>query len=145
MAAPNQKQALINGVRHSFSSVTFNFLGRDFTGITELSYKEKQNVEKHYGAGKYPTHYGYGTIESEASMSLYGYEVDLMIQAATAAGKNIFEIMFDINVVYRPTGNDPLITHVVHNCIITEHGRDLKQGDTSIVESIPMVCSHITR
>ncbi len=135
-------QPLINGVRHSWASIKLMMLGREVTGITEVSYKDSNKKDNHYGAGTNPTHRGRGQYAAEASIKLDKYEVEA-IQAAIP-GQRIQEIdMFDIVVSYIPEGSDVLKTDVIRNCEFLENSRDVKSGDTTIGVPLPLIVSHI--
>lgn len=134
---------LINGTRHSWASVAVNLLGRTVTGITAISYDDKQEKVNQYGAGVNPVHRGIGKYEASAKLSLYSYEVDA-IQKSVGPGLRLSDIApFDIVVSYLPTGSDTLVNHVIRNCEFTNNKRDMKQGDTAISTEFDLVVSHI--
>lgn len=137
----SNKTPLINGVRHSWSSIKINILGRTVTGVTAISYSDSEDKVDHHGAGKYAVHRGRGNYKAEAKITLFAYEVDAI---ARAAGGRITDIdMFDITVVYLPEGQDGLITHVIRNVEFTGNKRDAKQGDSAIEVELDLITSHI--
>jgi len=133
---------MINGERHSWGDIKANIMGRTPTGITAISYEEKQEKKNHYGAGNMPVHRGRGNYEASAKITLYGYEVEA-IQRAAGPGKRLVDIpSFDITVSYL-NPNDQIVTHVLRNCEFTGNKRDLKQGDTTVEVELELIVSHI--
>ena len=135
--------ALVNGVRHGWSNIRLNALGRTFTGITEVEYGHKLSIENHYGAGNKVVGRGKGNEEPEAKMKLYKYEVDAIIAALPAGSKLTDVAPFDVVVSYLPEGGDGLVNDVIRNCQFMEHKVSVKQGDMMIEIDLPLVVSDI--
>lgn len=139
----NKISPLINGQRHSWSSIEVQLLGRLITGMTGIKYEEKVEKKNYYGAGNMPVGRGIGNYEATASLTLHAYEVDA-VQKSLPIGKRITDIeQFDITVCYLPDGQDKLITHVIRNCEFTGNKRELSQNDTEISIELELICSHI--
>lgn len=133
---------LINGIRHSWASIKCNILARTVTGITALSYEDKQEKVNNYGAGIFPVSRGLGKYEATASVTLHAYETEA-IQRSLGVGKRIQDIApFDIVVSYI-NDSDQLVTHVLRNCEFTNNKREVKQGDTVIEVEHELIISHI--
>ncbi len=133
---------LINGQRHSWSSIEVNLLDRIVTGITSISYDDTEMKENHYGAGNMPVHRGRGKYEANASMTLYNYEVEA-IQAALPSGKRLMDSPpFDVKISFLDESN-AIITHVIRNCEFKSNNRSMSQGDTKIEVSLDLIVSHI--
>ncbi len=133
---------LINGQRHSWSSIEINLLDRIVTGVTSISYDDTTAKENHYGAGNMPVHRGRGKYEANASITLYNYEVE-SIQAALPRGQRLSDVPpFDIKVSFLDDTNE-IVTHVVRNCEFKSNKRNMNQGDTKIEVSLDMIVSHI--
>lgn len=138
----NNVEPLINGVRHSWSSISVNFYGKTLTGITSISYEEERKIEDHYGAGSNVGFRGFGNRSAKASIGLAKFEVETLQKIAP--GGDITRLpMVDIPVVYLPEGSDVLKTDVIRNAQITMNKRDVKQGDTKIETVYNLICSHI--
>jgi len=132
---------LINGERHSWGDIKINLLGRTVTGVTAISYDDKQEKTNNYGAGNYPVSRGRGKYEATAKVTLHAYEVTAIQRAA--AGKRLQDIPpFDIVVAYL-NQNDQVVTDVIRNCEFTMNKRDIKQGDTVIEVELELIVSHI--
>ncbi|MBP2833512.1 hypothetical protein J8281_15055 [Aquimarina sp. U1-2] len=133
---------LINGQRHSWSSIEVNVLDRIVTGITAISYDDAQVKENHYGAGDMPVFRGRGKYEAKASLTLYNYEVEA-IQKALPKGKRLQDVpIFDVKVSFLDETDD-VITHVIRNCEFKTNKRDMKQGDTKVEVQLDLIVSHI--
>ncbi len=133
---------LINGQRHSWSSIEVNLLDRIVTGITSISYDDTEMKENHYGAGNMPVHRGRGKYEANASMTLYNYEVEA-IQAALPRGQRLMDSPpFDVKISFLDESN-AIITHVIRNCEFKSNNRNMSQGDTKIEVSLDLIVSHI--
>jgi len=133
---------LINGQRRDWSSISFDALGRTFTGITAVSYEDSVEKVNHYGAGNMPVHRGTGKYSATAKASFYAYEID-SLQAALPSGKRLQDIPpFDITVSYLDD-SDQIINHVIRNCEFLTNKRDMKQGDTKIESEYEFRISHI--
>jgi hypothetical protein len=134
---------LVNGVRHSWASIEVQVLGRIVTGITAMSYEDKQEKANAYGKGVMPVHRSRGgKYEASSKITLHEYEVRA-IQRALPRGKRIQDVpMFDITVSYLDD-NDAMITDVIRNCEFTNNKREIKQGDTVIEVELELIVSHI--
>jgi len=133
---------LINGQRHSWSSIEVNLLDRIVTGITSINYDDTEMKENHYGAGNMPVHRGRGKYEANASMTLYNYEVEA-IQSALPRGQRLMDAPpFDVKISFLDE-TDQIITHVIRNCEFKSNNRNMSQGDTKIEVSLDLVVSHI--
>lgn len=133
---------MINGTRHSWGSIKTNILGRTVSGITAISYEDRQEKVNNYGAGTMPVSRGLGKYEAECTITLHAYETEAM-QRSMGPGKRLQDIApFDI-VVSFINASDQVVTHVIRNCEFTNNKRDLKQGDTVIEVEHKLVVSHI--
>ena len=66
---------LINGTEYSWGDIATCINGVPVSGITAISYGEKQDVQNNYGAGRYPVSRSKGRIEATAKITLYMSEV----------------------------------------------------------------------
>jgi hypothetical protein len=136
---------LVNGKRHSWSSIRVSFLDRTVDGITKIMYNDKTAKENLYGRGNKPVHRGNGNYEATASVSLYGYEiVAIQAAAATQGLANLTDIPpFDITVTYLQEGADQPTVDIIRNVEFVSNGRDVSQGNTNIVHEHELIVSHI--
>jgi len=121
-------QPLINGIQHSWASITVNLLGRNVTGIVAIDYDVEREIEDGYGAGDEPVYRAFGNRKYKASITLYQYEV---VGLQQAAGGNLDMIPpFDIPVHFAPAEGAAAVVDIIRNCTIRTNGRSWKQGDT---------------
>lgn len=134
----------INGELFSWAKVRVNLLGATVSGITAISYSQPRVKENLPGAGAFPTGYGTGNVEPEASLTLYVDELVKLQQIAPNG--DITQIpLFDIVVEYRK-GNgagEVIVTDIIRNCQFTDNGREWAQGETSSEMELTILCSHI--
>ena len=132
---------LINGVEYGWADVVLAINGVPVSGITAISYGEKQDVANIYGAGRYPVARGKGRITPSAKITLLASEV-LAIQSQSINRRLQDIAPFDMTVTYLP---DSGIVHTdkIRNCQFTENKRDIKEGDMSIGVELELVPSHI--
>ena len=132
----------VNGINRGWGDILLVLFGIPVVGITEISYKDKQNKENQYGAGNEPVSRGYGKIEYEASLTLYREEWEAIIQASP--DKKPRKIPpFEIQVLLLPTGGGQAATDVLKNVEFLEDDMSSKQGDTSIMVTIPLIIAGI--
>lgn len=132
---------LINGVEYGWADIVFAINGVPVTGITAISYSDKQDMTNIYGAGRYPVARGKGRITPTAKITLLGSEV-LAIQSQSINHRIQDIAPFDITVTYLP---DSGIIHTdkIRNCQFVENKRDVKEGDMSIPVDLELIVSHI--
>ena len=132
---------LINGVEYGWADVKFAINGVLVTGITAISYSDKQEASNLYGAGRYPVSRGKGRITCTAKITLFASEV-LALQSQSINHRLQDIAPFDITVTYLP---DSGIIHTdkIRNCQFVENKRDMKEGDMSIPVELELIVSHI--
>ena len=132
---------LVNGRTYSWSDITVNILGNPVSGITSVTYEEKQEMENVYGAGDMPVARGYGKVEVTGSVSLLVDEVEaLMANAPSGRLQEIPE--FDIVVAYE-TDKGEVKTHTLKNCRFKGNKREAKAGDMKMEVSMDLLVSHV--
>lgn len=132
---------LINGVEYGWADIVLAINGVPVTGITAISYSDKQDMENIYGAGRYPVSRGKGRITSTAKITLLASEV-LAIQSQSVNGRIQDLAAFDITVSYLPD-NGVIHTDKIRNCQFVENKREVKEGDKSIPVELELIVSHI--
>ena len=138
----NEIQPMVNGIRHAWSSVRMNMLGRTVDGVAQIEYDDTQEKQNNYGAGKMPNHRGLGRYSATCKMTLYQFEVVALQQAI--GGLRLQSIPpFDITVTYLPEGADDTVVDVIRNCEFTTNGRSLSEGDMMSQHEFELIVSHI--
>lgn len=132
----------INGVQHSWASISFFMLGRTVRGIAKIDYDDNVAMEDNIGAGNMPDHRAVGDYKATMKLELFQYEV-VAIQTASQ-GKRIQKIApFDIIVTYKPTQNAPAVIDIIKNVQFTKNVRSVSKGDTLLKVPVEVICSHI--
>lgn len=134
-------QPLINGESYSWSQIELRLFGTQVAGITEIKYKDSQEMQNNYGAGNRPVSRGYGPIECTASITLEMNEIEALQEAApTGRLQDIPE--FPIIISYLPA-NGNIKNHTINNCRFTDNMREVKQGDMTIAAELTLLVSDI--
>lgn len=124
-----------------WSNVTVNLLGKDLTGITDISYSDTLDWENQYGAGLYPVGQGAGNYEAEASVTMLQEERIQLLQSLPA-GTRIQEVApFDMIVSYEY--NNQVYKDIVRNCRFRTNGMEVAQADKTIAFEFELICTHI--
>ena len=132
---------LINGLQHSWASISVVLLGKTVTGITGINYDRETDIQNIYGAGDEPVARAKGNRTYKADITLLQYEVVALQQAAGGDLDNIPP--FDIVVHYKAEGSTPAVTDVIQNCQFKTNGRQWKQGDVKTEVKLDLVIAGI--
>lgn len=139
----NDIQPLINGVRHSWSSIRVPLFGRTVSGINSISYDNNYKGEDHKGGGGYPVHRTVDFDGATCELELFDYEVDAIMKSLN--GRSFKDVApIDLPVVKKPTGNDGLVTDILHNFQILGLGKSYKAGDGKLLTKVKCIISHVT-
>jgi hypothetical protein len=129
------------GTLIGWKAITFNLMGRDVEGITEIEYEDEMVVENEYGAGNMPIGEAEGNYSAKGSMSLH-VEEHIAILQSLPKGTRIQEVKIPaIPVIYALNG--VMTKDILNNVRITGNARSMKQGDGKIVMKFPIKISHI--
>lgn len=132
---------LVNGKLYDWADIVLTIAGVPVTGVTGIEYKDEQEVEMKYGAGRYPVGFGKGRISCEGKITLYQEEVEA-IQRQSPTGRLQDIAPFNIIVSYLPdTGI--VSTDKLRNVVFKNNGRTWGEGDTGKTVEIDLAMSHI--
>ena len=132
---------LVNGKLYDWADIVLTIAGVPVTGVTGIEYKDEQEVEMKYGAGRYPVGFGKGRISCEGKITLYQEEVEA-IQRQSPTGRLQDIAPFNIIVSYLPdTGI--VSTDKLRNVVFKNNGRTWSEGDTGKTVEIDLAMSHI--
>lgn len=132
---------LINGVNYSWASARMIYDGVPFVGITAINYEETDTKENNFGAGRFPTSRGYGSVAATCSISLY--KDTLAALQKVAPGGRIQDLPpIDVPVAY-VTKSGKFTTDVLKNFEFKQNKVATSQGDTKIVTDIECIISHV--
>ena len=138
---PPTNPPLINGRSYGWADIKAAPGGIPLSGINEIEYNEKQEMDNVYGAGNMPVSRGFGRITFDGKIKISMEELEVM-QKVSPTGR-IQDIMeFPIIVSYLPdTG--VIVTHKLQYCRFKNNGRSVKEGDISIHHEIDLVIGNI--
>jgi hypothetical protein len=133
---------LINGVAVVWSDIQIPFLGVPLTGVTAISWSEKQEKTNNYGIGNKPVSRGYGRIAYEGSITLLAEEWRNIIAAAPLGSINKIPF-FDLPILFVSplTGLQMKVT--LKAVDFTDASFDSKEGDTMIPITMPFIFADI--
>ena len=132
---------LVNGQAYSYADITVTILGTPIAGITSISYSDTQEITENMGSGRFPVSRGFGTISSEASLTIDRAELNALLLASPGNRlQNIGE--FDITVSYVPTGSAP-VTDIIKNCRFKNTPSGASEGDSNVIAELELAVSHI--
>lgn len=129
------------GTLLGWKDITFNLMGRDVEGITEIEYEDDQTIENEYGAGKMPIGTSEGNYTAKGTISMYAEE-HIAILKSLPKGTRLQDVNIPaIPVIY---GIDEVATKdVLNNVRILNNVRSFKQGDGKIIMKFNLKISHI--
>jgi hypothetical protein len=135
------KVPIINGKEYGWADIQFAFLGRPVLGVTAIKYGGKRDRKFIYGVGPQPVAYANGVQENDGSITLLQSEFEAMVRSA--GGKQPTELApFPIIVQYLDESN-MMVKDILHYVLITEWGKDIKQGDLNMEITLPFKVAYV--
>lgn len=132
---------LINGVRHSWASMSWKIAGLSIAGVTEINYAAKLEPGVVYAGGPLPIAHttGVGSYTADITMLLSEYH-----QVQQALGNGFMTAMFDIEVSYSDEGYTSaglsVITDTIQKCRLSElSATGAKQSGDPTVRKLTLV------
>lgn len=123
----------INGKLFDWEDVTVALPNGIAIGITDISYKDGQDVTLRYGKGAIPRGYGRGNYEGSGSMTLDADEFErLSTYMSGSGGGSIYDhLPFPITVSYANSGQAP-VTDVLPLVKVTSIDVSASQGSDNV-------------
>lgn len=121
-------QITVNGVLYDWESVTVVGPQGTFIGISEITWKSKQEKENRYGKGGAPRGVGRKNYEPEASMTLDPDEFDRL---RGALGGSVYRKAFLIEITMTPP-DAPKSSVTLKGAMINGVDESAKQGEGKI-------------
>jgi hypothetical protein len=132
---------LINGVRHSWSSVEIKIAGQIYVGVKEIKYSDKKDRAKIRGTRRLPIARTMGEYDAEGSVTLYLEEAKELRAALAAAGEALglgfMDVPFDITVSYSDPGVST-VTDTLEGCVIGGNEGGGAEGPDALTSPIPL-------
>ena len=129
---------LINGVAVSWSMIQLPFLGVPLSGVTAVSFSEKQEKTNNYGIGNKPVSRGYGRKTYEGSITMLAEEWKNIIAAAPNGSINDIPF-FDLPILFVDPTTGLIMKHILKAVDFTDNKLDAKEGDTMIPIEMPFI------
>lgn len=125
---------LVNGARHSFSSIELKINGQIFVGFKSINYSRTRSRTMVYGNSPDPLGKTRGTNEYKADCELYLAEFNAFKESL---GAGYGDIAFDINVTYTENGFDT-ISDVIRGCTLDTTDSSNSQGNDPLVRKMEL-------
>jgi len=136
-------QKIVNkfGTLIGWKAITFNLMGRDVEGITEIEYEDSMSIDNEYGAGDMPVGESEGNYEAKGTISLLMEEHVAMLRSIPK-GTRLQDVAIPaIPVIYGIA--DVMTRDILNNVRFKGTGRSVKQGDGKIVMKFDIKISHV--
>lgn len=127
----------------AWAQTSVRLLGRTIQGIQGFEFKKGVEKEHLYGAGSNPIDIQSGNSKPEGSIKLLKYEVDLLNDAAQAAGyDDITEVphtAINITCSFKKTPSSPIRTIESQGVAFTETSYAMEQNAKMMQVSLPFI------
>lgn len=131
----------------AWSQVKVKVLGRTLVGVRGFEYKKSVTREALYAAGRKPIDIQEGNETFDGNLRLLKYEVDMLNDAALAAGYGdmlgIPHELVTISVSYKKRPADPMRTATVIGVAFTEMPHSMDQGAAMTEVTVPFVAMDV--
>lgn len=129
---------MFNSREYEYADVTAILGGKDLTGLRGVKYSVKQDKELIYGKGNQPHSIQKGNKSYEGEITVLQSELETLI--ANSPKQDLMDLQFDLVVCYgNPANGDVMITDKLIGCQITEYSKEMKQGDSFMEVSLPII------
>lgn len=139
----------IKSSEYAWHHTEVKLAGKILTGITAWELKRTTEKEALYGAGQHAIDIQSGNIACSGSITLWGYELDRLEQAAQAAGydsiQDVPHELISIVVSARKLAKDPITTWIAIGVSFSETTDSLNQGDKKRECPLPFICMDIQK
>lgn len=132
----------------AWAHVSVTILGRTIVGLRGFEFKKTIEKEHLYAAGDMPIDIQSGNKKFEGNLKLLKYEVDMLNDAAFAAGYiDILEVPHDVVVItcdYKKRETDKKRTVIASGVAFTELTRAMEQNAKMSEVTLPLLAMNIT-
>lgn len=139
----------IKSSEYAWHHTEVKILDKILVGITAWELKKETEKEAQYGAGQHAIDIQAGNIKCSGSVTLWGFELDRMEQAAKAAGyDSIMDVPHELIVLTvsaRKLAKDPITTWVATGVSFSETTDAMSQNDKKRECQLPFICMDITK
>jgi len=139
----------IKSSEYAWHHTEVKLAGKILTGITAWELKKTTEKEALYGAGQHAIDIQSGNIACTGSITLWGYELDRLEQAAQAAGydsiQDVPHELLSIVVSARKLAKDPITTWIASGVSFSETTDTMAQNDKKRECPLPFICMDIQK
>lgn len=139
----------IKSSEYAWHHTEVKLAGKILTGITAWELKRTTEKEALYGAGQHAIDIQSGNIACTGSITLWGYELDRLEQAAQDAGydsiQDIPHELLSIVVSARKLAKDPITTWIASGVSFSETTDTMSQNDKKRECQLPFICMDIQK
>jgi hypothetical protein len=132
----------------AWAHVSITVLNRTIVGLRGFEFKKTVEKEHLYAAGNMPIDIQTGNKKFEGNLKLLKFEVDMLNDAAAAAGyDDILEVPHDLIVItcdYLKKSTDTKRTVTVTGVAFTELSRAMEQNAKMSEVTLPLLAINIT-
>lgn len=132
----------------AWAQTSIKLLTRTIGGVLGFSAKKSIDKELLYAAGDQPIDIQTGNQKVEGSLKLLKYEVDLLNEAAQAAGYNdILEVPHTavvVTIAFKKTAASPIRTLEVAGVAFTEMDFAMEQNAKNMPITLPLMAMKMT-
>jgi hypothetical protein len=140
-------QTVLTSSECSWNHVSVRILGRTITGLRGYEVKETIEKEVLYGSGGEPVDILEGNAKYEGNLKLLKYEVDLLNDAAMAAGyssiNRVPHTLIAIDIEYKKGNTTPIRYLSVKGVSFTEAGYAQEQNAKMTEVTLPFIAMGI--
>lgn len=137
----------LNTAECAWAQVKVKVLGRTLVGIRGFEYKKSVTKEAIYAAGRKPIDIQEGNETFDGNLKLLKYEVDLLNDAALAAGYSdmlgVPHELVTISVSYKKRPNDAMREVQVIGVAFTELPHSMEQNAAMTEVTVPYVAMNV--
>lgn len=139
----------IRSSEYAWQHAKVKLFGRTITGITAWEFKKEVEKEALYGAGQTALDIQEGPEKCSGSITLWGFELDKLEQAARLAGyDSLLHVPHEaivIDVSMKKTVADPVTFLSARGVAFTETSDAMSHGDKKRECPLPFICLDITK
>ena len=141
--------AHIKSSEYAWHHTQLKLAGRILIGIINWEFSTKVDTEELYGAGQDAFHIQKGNKHRTGKITVYGFELDRLEQAAQAAGfDSIIDVpheLLSIVITARKLAKDPITSIVATGVSFTKTTDAMSQGASKRECELPVICMDIQK
>lgn len=122
----------VNGRNYDWEDLLVRLPHGESVALTEISYKDGQDIEPRYGRGAVSRGYGRKNYEASGSMTLDREEFDRLVKEITPMGGGIYDHKPFVTVVSYANTDMGTVVDTLAGCKITSIDTSGSQGNANV-------------